>query len=318
MIEFDEALAREVDEYAWRAEQAHRRGQTREAAEHFARAAELEQRAAEASSAAPLRIRSALALSSVALWYKAGRWAEVERLALVWLAHADPLTAEVRDQLRDLLGRAWVEAQIDADALEQTLPVELRLIGRDTCRGLAPAKLVRRVQASLVSLLERVGQWKQALRYRERASDRKTEQIEQVEILQAPTLAGGYGIRLYVRSTRADELSTEELLRTCFELLEANEDEAQWEQLVPDPRVRRGLLECVRGLCPDEERVAEVVCSSPTWRVTLPEVRLDAERRARLERLLTQADQRAGPQAPSDELRREPAARGPRWLANDE
>lgn len=312
MSELDDALAREVDDYAWRAEQAHRRGQPQEAAELYAQAAKLEERAAESASEAQLQ--STLAVSSVALWYKAGRWAEVERLAHAWLACADRLGAEAREQLRDLLARAWVEAQIDPAAVEQTLPIELRLIGGEVRRGLAPAKLVRRMQASLVNLLERIAEWKQGLRYRERAGDRAGDRAtEHVEILQAPTLAPSYGIRLYVRSSRSDELSTEELLRTCFELLEASADD--WEELVTDPRARRALLECVRELCADPEHIAEVVCTCPTWRLTLPELRLDAEHRAWIDRALAQDEgRRAGPLATSDE----PPRRRPRWSVNDE
>jgi hypothetical protein len=310
-MERDEALAREVDDFAWRAEQAHRRGQSQEAAQLFASAAQLEERAAALSDGP---IQSVLAVSSVALWYKAGRWAEVERLTLDWLARGDQLTSEAREQLRGLLQRAWVESQIDAEALEQTLPIELQLFGDAVRRALAPAKLVRRAQTGLVNLLERIAEWKQGLRYRERGS---SHEVDRVDILQAPPLAPSYGIRLYVRSTNADELTTEDLLRTCFELLEASDEE--WQQLVADPRARRGLLECVRELCADDEHVVEVVCSSPTWRVTLPELRLDADHRARIEALLAQDEgRRAGPLSPSDEPRREPPRRQPRWLINDE
>jgi hypothetical protein len=310
-FQFDEALAREVDDYAWRAEQAYRRNQPREAAELFARAAQLEERAAEALREGPIQVRSALAVSSVALWYKAGRWDELEQLALRWLAQADQLTSDACGQLRELLQRAWIEAQIDTDELAQTLPIELHLLGGEVRRGLAPAKLVRHRQTWLVGLLERVAEWKQGVRYR--SSERVPERVE---ILQAPTLAPSFGIRLYVRSTNPDELSTEQLLRSCFELLEASAEE--WEQAL-ELRYRRGLLECVRELCADGDQIVEVRCSSPTWRVSLPEVRLDAEHRARLDRLLAQDEGwRAGPLSPSDEARREGPGRQPPWTVNDE
>src|SRR5690606_38047864 len=183
-------------DYAWRAEQALRSGRPDaidEAAHNYARAAQHEERAAEAlnhlnQGPIGIGIPSALAVSSVALWYKAGRWADTERLAHRWLARAERLTPDAREQLRDLLQRAWVESQIDPELVAQTLPIELQLIGYDVGRGLAPARLVRHTQVWLANLLERIADWKRGLRYRERGSDRAAERVE---ILQAPTLAPG-------------------------------------------------------------------------------------------------------------------------------
>lgn len=110
MTGFDDNLAREVDEYAWAAQLAARQGRRREANELYAKAAALEQEAAQSQWDGPIELRSVLAVSAVALWYKAGRWPEMRRLTHRWLAEHARLTASARAELHDLLQRAEVES----------------------------------------------------------------------------------------------------------------------------------------------------------------------------------------------------------------
>jgi hypothetical protein len=112
MSGMDDPRGREVDELAWQAEQELRRGNIDAANQLHARAAELEQAIADAASAEPVRVRSVLAVSAVALWYKAARWREAEALAHRYLAEPERLTAEAYDELWDLLERSRVESQI--------------------------------------------------------------------------------------------------------------------------------------------------------------------------------------------------------------
>ncbi len=272
----DGELAREIDELAWQAEQAWRRGELEQARRLYAQAAELEDRAALACASEPIAVRSWLAVSAVALWYKAGRWADMQRAAHRWLADEDRLDADARAQLRDLLQRGWIESQLDPAALEQTLPVELRLRGGEVQQGFAPAKLARVAQARLLALLERIAAWMTERSARERGAS-------QLEILPAP--AGSHGLRLYLRSTNP-ELATARLLARAFEL--AQLDVEGWAETVPDPRERRVLLELLRDLCADGEQVDDVVCACPSWRLRLPELHLDLAQRERFIELLEQ------------------------------
>lgn len=282
MTAFDDTLARKVDEYAWAAEQAHRRGRPDEASKLYAKAAALEQQAAQSQWDGPVKVRSVLAVSAVALWYKAARWKEMERLAYRWLAECEGLTVSAHAELRDLLQRAWVESQVEPAALEQTLPIELRLVGGEVRQGLAPAKLVRRTQERFVALLERIGEWKLEVPYRESGVSRLAKDIE---VLQAPARAASYGIRLYLRSTIASErgeVSTAELVTDFFRL--AQLDTKTWENI--DDRYQRSFLEHLRDLSADGDQVADIVYSSPTWRLRVPELHLDPTRRAQAQKIL--------------------------------
>jgi hypothetical protein len=281
MSGMDDPRGREVDELAWQAEQELRRGNIDAANQLHARAAELEQAIADATSAEPVRARSVLAVSAVALWYKAARWREAEALAHRYLAEPERLTAEAYDELWDLLERSRVESQILPHDLADTLPVELRLIGGDVRHGLAPARIVKKKQERLVAMLERIGEWRLGLEYREKGSSSLAKDLE---VLQAPARAGSYGIRLYVRSTmrgpQERSLETKELLETFFRLASSDPDHAL--NAGDDVRYRQSFIDALYDLSADGRQVHDVVYSVPTWRVRLPELHLDTELRRRL------------------------------------
>lgn len=113
-----------VDELAWQAEQELRRGNAEGAYRLFARAAEIEQAIAEAAAAEPVPVRSVLAVSAVALWYKAAKWREAEGLAHRYLAEPGRLTPDAYYELWDLLERVKVESQLQPVERLDTLPVE--------------------------------------------------------------------------------------------------------------------------------------------------------------------------------------------------
>lgn len=109
MSGIDDPRGREVDELAWQAEQQQRSGDLERATGLFARAAAIEESIAEAATSQPPRVRSVLAVSAVALWYKAAQWQHAEVLAHRYLAQPDHLTAEAHDELRELLERTMWE-----------------------------------------------------------------------------------------------------------------------------------------------------------------------------------------------------------------
>lgn len=272
-----DSRGREVDDYAWRAEQLRRGGDLAGAQLQFAKAAMIEQEIAEGACTGPIRVKSVLAVSAVALWYKAGKWNNAERLAHRWLAE-ETFSDDARDELVDLLQRCWVESQLDPQTLETTLPIELRLVGGEIKRGLAPARLVRIKQRVLVETIERIAEWKLAHEYRESGSSKLSADLE---ILQAPARAASYGVRLYLRSTiqtNGEDLSTQALLRSFFEFA----SDVDGLEHVADHRYRQRFTNNLRKLCADGNHVADIIYSSPTWRVQMPEVHLDREVRERL------------------------------------
>jgi hypothetical protein len=272
---------REVDELAWQAEQELRKGNVEGANHLHARAAQLEQAIADAASAEPVRVRSVLAVSAVALWYKASRWSDAEALAHRYLAEPEGLTPGAYDELWDLLQRSRVESQIEPSDLADTLPVELRLIGGDVRQGLAPARMVKKKQERLVAMLERIGEWQLGLEYREKGSSSLAKDLE---VLQAPARAASYGIRLYVRSTMRGlgerQLETKELLETFFRLASSDPDRILRGE--NDVRYRQAFVDALYELSADGRQVHDVVYSVPSWRMKLPELHLDVELRRRL------------------------------------
>ena len=117
---------KESDDLSWRADKAMRGGRIAEARDLYAQAAAIEQAIALDSVNEPIRVRSVLAVSATALWYKAARWAELQSLAHRWLTEPDRLTPDAGAELRDLLRRSWNESQIATEDLDDMLPVVLR------------------------------------------------------------------------------------------------------------------------------------------------------------------------------------------------
>lgn len=85
MTGFDDPRSRESEELAFKAAGALLRGDAAVAQDLFVRAAELEEQAAADVDEKQPRVKAALAVSSVALWYKAKRFARAETLAKYWL-----------------------------------------------------------------------------------------------------------------------------------------------------------------------------------------------------------------------------------------
>ena len=99
----------QADAASWLAEKATRQGRLDEAREQYARAAAIEQAIAFDSADAPIRVRSVLAVSAAALWFKAGRWTELQIFVHGLLAEPDLLTSDAQTELRALLLRSWNE-----------------------------------------------------------------------------------------------------------------------------------------------------------------------------------------------------------------
>jgi hypothetical protein len=104
---------REASEaHALAAEQAWSRGERSEAYRQFELAAQLEEEVAREVGAASPRLRSLLAISAVALWYKAGRYDASKRLAYHFLAASELLTEQGCSELEELVDRCSRESEL--------------------------------------------------------------------------------------------------------------------------------------------------------------------------------------------------------------
>ena len=103
----------------------HRRGEVEKARVLFREAADLELRAVQAVPASAARTRSALAVSAVAMLYKAGEFERAEVVAREWLA-SEMLLPTAQMQLAEILDAAY-EARCNGDGARSNDPSSRRL-----------------------------------------------------------------------------------------------------------------------------------------------------------------------------------------------
>ena len=109
---FDDSRSRRSEELAFEAERAARGGDLTTAQALFAQAAELEEQVVADTDPSEPRVRGVLAVSSVALWYKARRFTRAQTLARHYLAVGAAADEESVRELRALMHKA----QQDNDA----------------------------------------------------------------------------------------------------------------------------------------------------------------------------------------------------------
>ena len=114
---FDDPRGRQSEELAFEAERAERGGDEKRARALFAQAAELEEQVVADTDPAEPRVKSVLAVSSVALWYKAHRFIRAQALARHYLAMGAAADSESVQELRALIRKA----QQDNDARGQRI-----------------------------------------------------------------------------------------------------------------------------------------------------------------------------------------------------
>jgi hypothetical protein len=115
---FDDPRGRQSEELAFEAERAEHGGDVQRARALFAQAAVLEEQVVADTDPAEPRVKSVLAVSSVALWYKAHRFTRAQTLARHYLAIGATADDESARELRTLLRKA----QQDNDARGQRTP----------------------------------------------------------------------------------------------------------------------------------------------------------------------------------------------------
>lgn len=104
---FADPRRRRSEELAFFAEQAERSGDIATALATYADAARLEEENAMEIPADAPRVRTVLAISTVALWLRAEQWEEAARAGCAFLAAPAALTPDGRRELKSLVDRAW-------------------------------------------------------------------------------------------------------------------------------------------------------------------------------------------------------------------
>src|SRR5262249_34215618 len=145
-------------------------------------------------------VRELFAVSAVSLWLRAERWSEAGRAGCTFLAQPAKLTEEGLRALRKLVDRAWrtgeVARALGAGAVH--VPGEARLSGGMVQDGLAPSAVVAERRDVLAPLLVRIAEWQSRKKYRRTGPSALATRYD---ILEAPALAGSYGLRLFVGTT---------------------------------------------------------------------------------------------------------------------
>ena len=286
----DDPRGAQVDALAYEAELADQRGEPDQARRLYAEAAVIEADIARSVPASEPRVRGLLAVSATALWYKASRHDEVERLACAFLADPTSLAEQARRELRGLMERAWREGEL-AQAIgnpDDAAPLVIKLEGGRIRAGLAPPGVIRDKQQIVVPLLVRIAQWRLGKPFR-RATVAPADVREQIEIQEAPAIAASYGLRLVVLPGSTREAATPPRLRprevvTAFlELAQAAcQGSDALRAMVEGDEYRREILKRFRDLAPDGRSVGTVSFSTPSPRIRAPAPRFDPEHTQRL------------------------------------
>jgi hypothetical protein len=295
MIEdiFDDERHRRSDELAFFAERSERKGDLVAALVQYAEAARLEE--AVALDVSEPRGRTLFAVSAVALWLRAERWDEAARAGCLFLTQPDKLTPDGPRAMRRLVDRAWRTAEV-----EQALgpgavfvPVEATLEGGVVRQGLAPTTVIAERRDVLAPLLIRVAEWRSHKKYRRTGPSTLANSYD---ILEAPAIAGSYGLRLYVgaaaqRMEAGMVASPKEVAEQFFDLADAvSAGPDALRERVGDDMYSTAFLRSFRDLAPDGKAVAAVVLGA----MVRGRISIAAELTAETRQSLTAALRRRG------------------------
>lgn len=217
---FDDPRRLQAENTAFQAERAISSGDIDAARNLFAYAATLEEEVAHQVPYSKPRTRTTLAVSAVALWLKADRYADVIRAGGHFLSQPQGLTDSGGEELRRLMERAWRSKDI-ASAVghsEDTVSVRLKLADGRVRHGLAPAGAARQKQRLLAGLVLRAAEYNEGHPYRTQGTP-GADLMEPVEVLEAPAEAASYGLHLVVFSRSTSFFGTGDTARKALDTL---------------------------------------------------------------------------------------------------
>jgi hypothetical protein len=230
---------------------------------YYAEAARLEEANALDVPAEASKVRTLLAISAVALWLRAERWDDAARAGCLFLSQPEKLTPDGPEEIRKLVDRAWRTSEVQRTLGPGAVfvPVEATLSGGLVRQGLAPSVLVAERRDVLAPLLVRVAEWQSHKKYRRAGPSTLASSYE---ILEAPAIAGSYGLRLYVGSTSAQidagaAASPKDVVEQFLALAGAvASDPEELRRIVGDSAYATAFLRGFRDLAPDGKAVGQV------------------------------------------------------------
>lgn len=234
-----------------------RRGLYDNAELQFALAASHEQRALELVDSSKERTVSILAVSAVALWYKAREYQSAERLAVSALASMR-LAGFARKQLQELLQAIWTEASM-RDAGISLLPgqVTVSVSGGEVVVGAAPLDLIVEKVQTIQAMFYRTVEFLKGVEFRTRGAPRpEIQNACRPWIFQAAP--GSYQFSVALRepeqpSLLEDDVNPREVAAHFLKIVRASAagEGAALEEAVPEPKYRSTFLKLARNLVPN-------------------------------------------------------------------
>lgn len=292
------------EEYASQAEAALRNGDRERAVELYRMAAEEEALALSALDPKKTRTLSVTAVSAASLWFKAGEFRQVERIACQWLATDDLLDFAI-SQLQTILQTAWNEQLFRQSGIEFVKgEVLVSVGGGEIVTGAAPLELVHRKINEVRSIFHRTIEMLLNRPFRKRGLPNADVQ-EQFRTWLLQAAPGSYQFAVRVQKPAQMSLfpditpEIEEVTQKFLEIVGAasRETHEELENVVPDPEYRRGFLRITRNLAPTGKTFNRLEIRSATDLearpiVFLPESRQDINKTLREERKATEESTR--------------------------
>ena len=262
----------QAQELSVRAEMSERAGDSSQARELYLNAAGFERIAYEKIPADKPRTLGALAVSWLALLYKA-KSPTVAPVAYSLLIREDlPRSAVI--QIKDILASTWEDQELRDTGRELSeASIEVALKGPDIGSGSAPIGLIANSIDGINRLLYRITESLLDFPLRKRGRPRNTVLNACQAIVTEPQVGSfRFGLRLIdplqLPMFREDRVRGNEIAKTTFHVLESVSSAPEITELpemlkeyVPRPEYRRAMLQIVRNFVPDGREVKEMTFS---------------------------------------------------------
>ncbi|MBU2793660.1 MULTISPECIES: hypothetical protein [Acidithiobacillus] len=249
-------LHTESERLAIEAQLALRVRSTEHAIDLYRQAAEIEQRALEQIDVSKVRTRGITAVSSVALWFKAGVYERAEQLAHLMLADSH-IPDFARVDLRDLIQAIWTESS-KKKAGVTFIPgqVMVSVKGGEVVTGGAPLDLIVDKVQTIQSMFYRTIEFLNGVSHRREGRPAKELQ-EACRPWLFQSVPGSYQFSVAIQKPIQpdffkEDIEPERIAQHFLEIVSASsgDNTVELERLVPDETYRSTFLKLVRNLAP--------------------------------------------------------------------
>lgn len=222
----------------------------------YRQAAELEQEAFKQLDTSKVRTRGITAVSAVALWFKAGEFAQAEQIA--YGMFADPHTPDfAREELRNLVQAIWTESS-KQKANVNFIPgqVTVSVQGGEVVTGGAPLDLIVDKVQTIQSMFYRTIEFLNGAEHRKKGPPPKELQDScKPWLFQAAP--GSYQFSVAIqRPPQLDffrqDIDPNQIAHNFLEIVRvsSSSDKEEIQKLVPDDNYRNTFLKLARNLAP--------------------------------------------------------------------